>query len=139
MQHKQVVIVIDNIEAELLPKTVKHVAEEYFATDSPAVVHGHKAKGHFPQSDYTLPARLHGREVWFAGTVAAWRRKYIALLMADDELREMSHDRDRIKEANARRHAHMRAATEYAEARGRELLRLAIAEHMEDDAGTTEA
>lgn len=121
-------------ETDLLPNTVHDIAVEIFGTDSPSVVHGHKQKGHFPKADYTLPARLHGREIWFNGTKAAYRTKYLALVTADDELRELLQDKTRVKEANARRHMHMRAATEYAEARGRELLRLAIAEHREDDA-----
>ena len=123
----------------LLPKTVHDVAVECFATDSPSVVHGHKAKGHFPKADYALPSRLHAKDIWFTGTVTAWRKKYIALLAVDDELRELVQDVKNAKDANARRHAHMRAATKYAEARGRELLRVAIAEHREDDADTAAA
>ena len=110
-----------NMDAELLPQDAKTLAVECFGTEQTSVVHGHKAKGYFPRPDYSMPHRLHGRDIWFAGTAAAWRRKYIALLTADDELREMTQDPNRMKEANARRHEHMTAASQVAEARGLEL------------------
>lgn len=126
-------------EADLMPKTVVPAAVECFGTDSPAVLHGQKAKGHFPRADYTLPSRLHAKEVWFAGTIRAWRSKYLSLLAADTEIKEMMRDPERIKEANSRRHEHMKAASQYAEARGRELLELATAEHREDGTDTSAA
>ena len=105
---------------DLLPQDAKTAVVECFGTEQTSVLHGHKAKGYFPRPDYSMPHRLRGRDIWFAGTVAAWRKKYIALTTADAELREMT--KDQYKEANKRRHEHMTAASQVAESRGLELL-----------------
>ena len=107
---------------ELLPQDTKRIAHDYFATEQTSVVHHHKKFGYFPRSDYSMPHRLHGRDIWFSGTATAWHKKYVALIAADDDLREMASDQTRMKEANERRHKHMTAATKVAEARGLELM-----------------